>query len=349
MSLLDAIEAKINEASNKPEPKVEVKSEPKPEVKVEAKPEKEVIREEKVEEPKIEEIDDDAEEIKKALSFKETIKEVRKEAKEQPRIERIIEDGVERDITIEELKKGYQKSSVSGKRFDEASKKLKEAQAIEGQVQDFVDLLNSNPIVGLYEVLGEERTNQVLEQYRREMMEFEQMTPEAKENFLLKRRLEARDTTTKFKVEREQEVLDNEEAQYHKEDLTMKVEKVADNFGLNTNEMKIALLNKMRAYAQYKGPREKLDMSELEILAEQVRDEFSSMLKNRVKGLKGEQLIKELGNDVVDEVRKELLNQYKQQRGQKVQVAEKDIPKKQTRKFETQEDARKFWDDPTSF
>lgn len=346
MSLLDAIEAKINEVSTKPEPKVEVKEAKveKPEPKIEVKPE--VIREE---EPKVEAVEDEEDIEEKALSFKETIKEVRKEAKEQPRIERIIEDGVERDITIDELKKGYQKSSVSGKRFDEASKKLKEAQTIEGQVQDFVDLLNSNPIVGLYEVLGEERTNQVLEQYRREMDEYQQMTPEAKENFLLKRRLEARDTTTKFKVEREQEVLDNNEAQYHKEDLTLKVEKVSENFGLNTNEMKIALLNKMRTYSQYKGPREKLDMSELEILAEQVRDEFGAMTRNRVKGLKGEQLIRELGNDVVDEVRKELLNQYKQQRGQKIAVAEKDVPKKTVRKFDTQEDARKFWDNPTEF
>lgn len=343
MSLLDALDAKINEAVNKPEPTKEVKVEAKPEPKVEAKPE--IIEEPETQVSEVEE--EDIEE--KALSFKDAIKEVKKEVKDQPRIERIIEDGIERDITIDELKKGYQKASVSGKRFDEASKKLKDAQAIESQVQDFVDLLNSNPIVGLYEVLGEDRTNQVLEQYRREMMEFEQMSPEAKENFLLKRRLEARDTTTKFKVEREQEVLDNEEAQYHKEDLTLKVEKVAENFGLNTNEMKLALLNKMKAYSQYKGPREKLDLSELEILAEQVREEFGTMLKNRVKGLKGEQLIRELGNDVVDEVRKELLNQYKQQRGQKIHVAEKDAPKRTVKKFETPEDMRKFWENPTEY
>jgi hypothetical protein len=348
MSLLDAIEQSINNNMKPEAPKVEPKVEAKPEPKSE--PKKEVIRETKpVEIEEIEDTESEEEIEEKALSFKDTVKEVKKEIKEQPRIEKIIEDGVEREISIDELKKGYQKASVSGKRFDEAAKAIREAKAIEQQVQDFVELLDNNPIVGLYEVLGEEKTHQVLEQYRREMMEYEQMSPEAKENFLLKRRLQARDTTTRFKAEKEYEVLSDNEAQANKEDLFPKVEKVSQEYGLDTNEMKLRLLNKMRAFAQYKGPNQRLEMAELEILAEQVREEFGVEVSNRFKSLKGERLIKELGNDVVDEVRKELLNQYKMQRGQKIETPESKREVKRPKQSESIEDVRNFWKDPTSF
>ena len=340
-SMLDqAISGVIEKAVEaKPEPKAEVKVEPKAEIKSQPKEEKEA---------QVTEVDSDEEE-EKALSFKDTVKEVKKEVKTAPRIEKIIEDGVEREVPVDELIKGYQKASVSGKRFQEASKMLKDAAAMKQEVADFVELIETNPIVALYEVLGEEKTNMTLEQYRREMAQFEQMTDAEKENFLLKRKLNADNTKRAFQFEKQQEVLSDEEAQAIKESLVTKVEKVASEYGLTTNEQRLRLLNKIKAYASHNGSPH-LDTSEIEVLAEMVKEETSSELLGTIKTLKGQELLDRLGEDVVNEVRNTLLSRYKTQKAQKIETSEPDMKSKRERKeIKSFEDMKKFWDSPDSF
>ena len=313
-----------------------------PEVKAAPKPKPETPKEK----PKV---DDEEGDEEAALSFKEAVDEAKEEIETEPkRVERIIEDGIEREIPIEELIKGYQKASVSGKRFSDASKSLKEAQSIRQEVQDFVELMETNPIVALYEVLGEEKTNQTLEQYRKEMKAFEQMSPAEQENYILKRRMNTDQTKRNFQADKQQEILSDEEAQHIKESLTMKIEKVTSEYGLDTSEQKMRLLNKMKSYANHNGSAN-LDQTEIEILADQVRKETSKELTGYVKNLKGQALIDALGEDTANEVRSFYLERYKTQKAQKVDSGNTTDTVRERKEIKSLNDYKDFFNDPSAF
>jgi len=360
MSSLDSV---IDQAINKA-----VESTPKPETQPKAAApatKKEPIQSEPEEETEIEEVEDEVEGLKeepeedeeaeedpeKEAEKKALTKPFKKEAKkevEKPRIERIIEDGVEREITIDELKKGFQKASVSGKRFEEASVKLKQAEAIQKDFEDFVDFANENPIIAMYELLGEQRMNDALTTYRKEMADFEKMSDVERENFILKRQINSKKIATGFKQVKEAEALSNVDAQRIREDLIPKVQKVFKDKEFGSQEMKARLFNKMKSYTANRDPKKTLDYEEIELLADQVKEDTKRELTSFTKDLDGEDLVNFLGEEMIEKIRKQLVSRFKTtSKAVKVEPTTTEEPKKTRQNQKTLEDYRKFWQNPT--
>lgn len=357
MSLADVLDQAINKSVTadapkpaKPEPeKVEAQSEESEEELEDSEESGNSVVdevEEELDDQEAKALGEDDEEEALSSKFKEEALK-KDEVKTAPRMEKIIEDGIERDISVDELKKGYQKASVSGKRFEEASQMKKEAFALKSEVQDFVEMFDYNPIAAGYEVIGQERMDAFLEQYRKDMNAFDQMSDVEKENFILRRNQSLRDIKAQFKNGQQTEELSEAEAQAIKENLTQKVEKVILDSGFRTNEMKIRLLNKMKAYSKQKPPGSHLELSEIEMLADRVKDETKSELSDAVAGMSGDELIEYLGAEVVDKVRRKLVEKFKIKKAQKVQPTKKIESKKPGNQPKSKTDYEAFWKNPS--
>ncbi len=337
MSLLEALNKSINDAAVKPEAKT-----PEPKVEVKTKPDSQESQDSQEKEVEVEISEEEALEAAEKELKKEAKKESSEASKpETPRLEKVIEDGVEREITLEDLKKGYQKGSVSGKRFEEASKMMKDAKQMESEVKEFVEFLRENPIMGLYEVLGEDQTNMTLEQYRREMAAFEGMDETARENYLLKRKLQMRDVKNQYKADKEYEVLSNEEAQKIKETLIPQVEKACASADLITDEMRTSLLRKMQVYGEQ--GKKSISYEEIEMLADEVREEYKSVIGNSFSKMDDEQYAKAID---IERARKILLAKFKVKKAQKVEPEEKS-EKPKSKEFKSPKDYSNFWKNPT--
>lgn len=361
MSLLNAINQSIQKSVNvAPQKVVEPVEEPKVEISEvqdsELENESKQTKESKPTETKVEK-EEDKDEISEEEALEKAAKVLKKEAKkekepvkEQPRFEKIIEDGVEKEITIDELKKRAQKDSVSSKRFEEASKMLKEAQATEAELQDFVGFMRESPMAALHEILGDEGFNSTMEEFYQQMEAFKNMDETQKENFLLKRQLNMKETKNKFAFEREQEVLSNEKAQKIKEDLVVKFDKVCNDVNFTSNEMKGRLLRKMQAYGNQKGGGEPLDIMEIEMLADEVKLEAQGEFGGLIENMDDDQLFNFLGEKGVERVRQKLLSRFKVKKAEKVEPdPEIQTKPKIAKKLESPEDVRNFWKNPTKF
>jgi len=357
MSLVDAIQQAIDKSGNTPQPTATKAPMPEPD-KVADSVEEVVdeVEEEEIEtasddledEDEVDDEDESEDEEEEALSAKFKEEKKTKEVKEPIRVERIIEDGVEREITIEELKKGYQKASVSGKRFEEAARIKTEAMQLQNEVQDFVELFEENPILAGYEVLGQERMNAFLTQYRREMDAFDAMSDVEKENFILKKNQQMGEMKRQFRNAKQNESLTEEEAKALKISLSEKVNKVVTEAGFTTNEMKLRLLNKMKSYAKQKPGNQPLDLAEIEMLADRVKDEARGEFSKIVSSMNEEELLEYLGSEVVEKVRKKLVEKYKTKKAQKVEPTKKVETKKISNNGpKSKMDYEAFWKNPT--
>lgn len=346
MSLMDALDQAIQKSTAKPETQPAAAKEPETpveEVEEELEQEEQELAEEEEEVQEDEEasIEDDEEEQALSAKFKEG------GSKEKPRLEKVIEDGVEREISIDDLKKGYQKASVSGKRFEEAAKMVKDAQQIQAETQQFVDLLEINPLVACYEVLGEEKTTAFFEQYRKEMNAYEQMTDLEKENFRLRKGQQLRGIKTSFANATQNEILTDEDAQAIKETLVQNVEKVVQVAGFKTNEQRQRLLSKMKAYANHKPGARTIEIAEIEMLADRVKEETQAEFKSILAGLSEDEVIEFLGGEIVEKVRKSLVNKFKNtKKAEKVNPTKKIETKKIQSGPKTKQDYENFWKNP---
>lgn len=342
MSLTDAIQEAINKSDA---PKVKEVVQEASATKVEELEENEIQKEnaDSKEEPSEDEVSE--EEAIEAVSLKKE-KEPKKEA---PRIEKIIEDGVEREISLDELKKGYQKASVSGKRFEEASKIQKENIDIKRELQDFVDLAQQNPIVAMYDLLGRETMDHALNTYRKEMADFETMTEAERENFILKRQLDTRNLKRNFEDNKRTEILTDEQAQYLKEDLSKKVEKVVSGHGLSTTGLKVSLLNKMKSYSKNRPQNSPMDLSEIEFIADQVKSEFKSDMISSFKSMTLDEKIEAIGEETLEDIRKMFVDKFKTQKAKKITTSKSAEPERKTKSDKSIQDYQKFFNDPGSF
>lgn len=350
MSLADALDQAINKPSSitppeKPEIKALVEEDPIEEAEEEQEEMDEEVDEE-VEEASSDEEEPDEEEEALQSKFKQVTKS--KEVKDLPRVEKIIEDGVEREIPISDLIKGYQKASVSGKRFEEASAMKKEAMLLQNEVNDFVEFFDQNPIAAGYEVLGQEKMDAFLNQYRREMDSFDAMSDIEKENFILRKNQQMGEIRRGFKNGKQMEGMNEQEAQAIKESLSVKVEKVIQDAGFKTSEMKIRLLNKMKSYARTKPSGSALDESEIEMLADRVKSETKSEFQQEVSAMTDDQLLEFLGTEVVEKVRKQLVAKFKTKKAEKVEPTKKAEPKKTVNSGpKNMQDYQDFWKNPS--
>jgi len=339
VSLADALDQAINKSTETP------KEEPKKDIVEEVK-EEEVVEDESLEGDALEDSSEDDEaledEEEDALKAKPT-----KEEKPEVRYEKIIVDGVEQEVTIDELKRGYQKGSASGARFEKASQMLKEARALEEDVNNLADFMNMHPIAAMFEIVGEERASKALNEFHQDMIKFKDMSESERENFLLRKQMEMQNAKKNFSLDRENDVLSDEEAQVIKERLTVRVNRINEEFGFNTKELKFRLLNKIKSFASQHNTAD-LSLTEMEILAEQVKKEADQEWGQYLSSLDDEDLLERLGPEVVDKVRKTLLKKHKAKKAIKVEpkdgAAKKTSPKRSEEA--TQKSYRDFWQNP---
>jgi hypothetical protein len=114
---------------------------------------------------------------------------------------RVKVDGTEEEVDLDTVKRDYQKYRSADKRFQEAANLRKsheaEAKAIEkAKAGDFSELVK---------VAGADKARAWAENYLLEFLEYQQLSPEQKENRTLKQQLAEREASEKvFKDQQEQ-------------------------------------------------------------------------------------------------------------------------------------------------
>lgn len=207
-------------------------------------------------------------------------------------------DGNESEIEEAELVARYQKNSSAEKKFQEASKQMKQTESFMKQLrEDPISVLN-NPALGL-------DFRRVAESYLEGILQDELMDPKDRkirdtESELEKYRRE--DKQRREDASREQEVRRTEEFERlktkHAEEYTKSFQSALEAEGLPKSPQTI------RRMAQYmeQAIKQGVKVSAAEV-ATLVRDDYIQEQKSLMGGMSAEQLVKVLGQDAVDKLR----------------------------------------------
>ena len=232
--------------------------------------------------------------------------EVKAEAPVVPRKIKIKVDGNESEIDESELVARYQKSSSAEKKFQEASKQMKQTEAFMKQLkEDPISVLN-NPALGL-------DFRRVAESYLEGILQDELMDPKDKklrdtESELEKYRRE--DVQRREAASREQEVRRAEEFERlktkHAEDFTRSFQEALEVEGLPKSPQTIRRMAQYMEQAIKGGV--KVSVAEVAML---VKDDLVQEQKSLFSGMGAEQLAAALGQDAVDRLRQHNVSRLK--------------------------------------
>lgn len=208
-------------------------------------------------------------------------------------------NGQDMEIDEQELLTGYQTRKASDEKFREAAMSKKQA-------EEFINLLRTNPLKVLTNPALSIDMRKVAEDYLIQQMEEESMTPEQKE---LK---EARSKLQSIEDEKkEQERVRNEQAaqelkQRYTESYTKDITSALESSGLPRTEHTV----KKMAYYMHQALQRGYDLSASDV-AELVRQDYINEQKSLFGSLDGEMLIKLLGDDVANKIRKHDVSKIK--------------------------------------
>lgn len=236
-----------------------------------------------------------------------------------PRYMTIKVDGREVRMTEDEVIRQAQLGHASGKRFSEAAAK-------EQAVKRIIGTAKSNPIQALMDPelgLSKDQVREAFETwYRKEFIEPETLTPEQREIAKYKEEAE------KYKSEREQEQQSKQQQELTRatEHWTQEYQKqmvgALETSGLPKNEHTVGLMArymKLNLEGGYNAP--------MEVVVQQVRNDFRQIVDSFVSNASGEQLVQMFGEGLVNQIRKFDLQRLRakdpilaQQQGQQAQA-----------------------------
>lgn len=200
-------------------------------------------------------------------------------------------DGQELEVDEDELLKGYQKGRGAQKKFDEAAKYRKQAE------QAF-DLLKTQPAKAL-SGLGHD-VRKFAEEYLAGELEKELMSPEQRENMELKRKLAEREEADKAvemaKREEEASKLRNAEIQ----DIDLKIGKILSTSGLPKTPKTVAMVASYMNDAMDLGYKDVQPDDVIDL----VRNDYNNLLKDILGATDGDTLVKLVGEDTINKIRK---------------------------------------------
>lgn len=214
-------------------------------------------------------------------------------------------DDEELEIDEDELISGYQKAKASTKRFQEAARLKKEAEELASKLQE-------NPFEALKGKMDPKQLRDLTEKWLISQLEDEQLSPEEKELRDLRKQKEEwerQQEEVKKKAEEEQlSVKTQQQIERYNKEFVAAMEK-------HSIPKSYAAIKRM-AYLVKEAAEQGYDM-DTETAAEIVNEELTGEFTQLIKTLDGEQLVKFLGKEVTDKIRKYDVSRLKNQTSQK--------------------------------
>lgn len=212
---------------------------------------------------------------------------------------------------VEELLKGYQLAVGAGKRFEEAAALRKQAQQDTKMAQELLKLLKESPeSVLMHPDIGytEEQLQEFAEKVIAKKIEEEQLTPEQKKIKELEVQLEKERKEREQATKQEQELAIKEAQEYYENTFTEEINKVLPKYGLPKSPKTVSQMAQYLITAKEAGADLDFDRA-----ARMVKRDLDLWNKEVYGSLDGEDLVKALNPQVLDKVRKTLLQKAKQQ------------------------------------
>jgi hypothetical protein len=243
----------------------------------------------------------------------EPIKEPEKkeETKEEKYLIKV--NGIEKELTKEEVLRMAQKATAAEERFDEASK-------MREQIEQLFGALKENP-VDIISKLGI-NFEQLAEQYLIEKLKYQQMSEVERKNLDYERKLKEHEQREETYKQQQQEAANNAETKKYTEEYTKQIVEAIEKSTLPKNDI---IVQRMAGYV-YNAKAKGMDMN-FDEAAKLVEEDIKTELKQVYGAYKGEQLYNALGEDIVKEIRQHDLSKIKQPEG-KGMKKENTLPRK---------------------
>lgn len=239
-------------------------------------------------------------------------------------------DGEEREITEEELLRGYRMRESSDKRFQEAAEMRKQAEQLQ-------ELMKTDPAKAMKQLGLDPR--QFSEEYISRLLEEQMMTPEEKELAELRRE---RDELHKAKLAEEESKKQSEydaNTQKQAAEYKRQIEEVITEHKLPHTPTTI---NRLALHMEQSYMKGNTEITAKDVVAD-VKAELDHDLKSRIEASSIEDIIGVLGEDFIKKVRAYDTGRLKNPKGE----TPVEQPKKSERtgkKEMTKEEVRAFWD-----
>lgn len=208
-----------------------------------------------------------------------------------PELYKLVIDGKEEEVTKDELIRRAQKYAAADKRFQKAAE-------IQKQHELVIDTLKESPVEALTRVHGPEKARELMEKYLYEQLQYDQLTPEQKRL----KELEKENQALKGQKQKEEEQKAAEAEQklqtQYKADYEKKILSALETSGLPVSEDTISRMAFYMRHALQQGIDAPMDL-----IVEQVREDLSHRSKSLISKLKGPELLKLLGDDVIKLIR----------------------------------------------
>lgn len=208
-------------------------------------------------------------------------------------------NGNDAEVDEQELITAYQVRKASDERFREGNLRKKQA-------EEFVNLLRTNPMKVLNNPSLGLDMRKLAEDYLIQQMEEESMTPEQRELKEAKSKLQQFEEEKK-RIETEREAAVAQELrQRHTENYTKDITSALETSGLPRTEHTV----KRMAYYMHQALLKGYDLSAADV-ADLVKQDYINEQKALFGGLDGEMLLKLLGDDVANKIRKHDVSKIK--------------------------------------
>lgn len=218
-------------------------------------------------------------------------------------------DGEEKEVPLEDLIANYQKGTAAYKKFEEAAKLKKEADERMKMDQELLRLLKEDPrALLMHPEVGHSREDirKLAEGFLVEELELEQMTPEQRELKELRAKLKQQEEEKAQAEAAEREARIEAQKEHLAVEWTNTIKDILPKYGLPASARTIAQMatHKERALEQgYDLPWEEA--------AKLTKEDFMRWQREIYNSLDGDDLVKVLGQDVADKLRKATLAKAK--------------------------------------
>ena len=267
---------------------------------------------------------------------------VNQEAKPAPRSHKLKVDGMELELSEEEVLKRAQMASSASKRFEDAAKLKKEVDTLKAKLKE-------NPLAFLEDQslgLSEDQVRNAFENwYKEKYIDPSRLTPEQQEAAKLKKELESykkQDETRKAEAEK---VRVQKETEHWTQVWQQRIVEGMAKADLPKNELAVGLIAQQLRNAAEAG----IEIP-IEAAAGLVKDRLSNISKHFMAQMDGDQLIKFVGEELVNKIRKADLARLQKPGqppsfgGQRPQVTSQDKPLVQTNKVVKMSEVSNYFD-----
>jgi len=220
--------------------------------------------------------------------------------------------GEEQNVTLEELQAGYGKTQAANKRFEEAAAIRKQAtQQVEAAKEAFGLLRGGDfdtKLGLLHQVMGEQGIAQFFNELESRVKSYQGMSDDQREAYDAKQRLAQYEKAERERAEKEKRSRVDADTARYQEEFTKSFSTALSDVGVRPSPYRV---QRMASLAQhYLDSGKRLDKGAVQTLARAIKKE-SGIGTQLGSDLAGEDLLAELGPEVVKRIEKAFVSKYK--------------------------------------